>query len=144
MIADLRAFGSINIKDANFQLKENLKAVKTQAEALLHLMDLTIKRINFESDEVDKWVALREAILNFRTLEVNPSIAQNVMISKENMDKLEDVYGAYTEAAINRIINDLIEEADEKFKNKHRSKFKKAMDQIAGAADQSKHSKYVR
>ena len=135
MIADLRAFGNMDMNDANIQLKDNLKAVKTQAEALLQLMDLPMKRIDFEPDETDKWVALREAILNFRTLEVNPNIAQNVMISVENMDKLNEVYGAYTEAGINRIINDLIVEADKKFQDKHRSKFKKALDQISPAAE---------
>ena len=40
------------------------------------------------------------------------------MISVENMDKLNEVYGAYTEPAVNRIINDLIAEADERFKEK--------------------------
>lgn len=134
MIADLKAFGNMDMNEANIQLKDNLKAVKAQAEALLQLMDLTMKRIDFEPDETDKWVALREAILNFRTLEVNPNIAQNVMISVENMDKLNEVYGAYTEAGINRIINDLIVEADKKFQDKHRSKFKKALDQITPAA----------
>ena len=70
MIAELRAFGNMDMNDANIHLRENLKVVKEQAEALLHSMDLTAGRINFEEGEIDKWVALREAILNFRTLEV--------------------------------------------------------------------------
>lgn len=135
MIADLRAFGYMDMYEANIQLKDNLKAVKTQAEALLHVMDLTMKRIEFEPGEAEKWIALRDALLNFRTLEVSPNIAQNVMISEENMDKLNEVYGAYTEAGINRIINDLIEEADKNFQDKHRSKFKKALDQIRPASE---------
>lgn len=118
MIAELRAFGNMDMNQANIQLKENVKAVKTQAEALLQIMDLTAGRISFEEGEIDKWVQLREAILDFRTLEVNPNLAQNVMISVENMDKLNEVYGAYTEPAVNRIINDLIAEADERFKEK--------------------------
>lgn len=118
MIAELRAFGNMDMNQANIQLKENVKAVKTQAEALLQIMDLTAGRISFEDGEIDKWVQLREAILDFRTLEVNPNLAQNVMISVENMDKLNEVYGAYTEPAVNRIINDLIAEADERFKEK--------------------------
>ena len=118
MIAELRAFGNMDMNDANLHLKQDLKAVKAQAEALLQIMDLTAGRISFEEGEIDKWVQLREAILDFRTLEVNSNLAQNIMISVENMDKLNEVYGAYTEPAVNRIINDLIAEADERFKEK--------------------------
>lgn len=131
MIAELRSFGNMDMNDANIQLKENLKVVKEQAETLLHNMDLTAGRISFEEGEIDKWIALREAILNFRTLEVNPNLAQNVMISVENMDKLHDVYGAYTESAVNRIINDLICEADKKFNDKvTKGKLQKALAKI--------------
>lgn len=130
MLANLRVFGNMDMNDANIQLMENLKAVKTQAEALLQIMDLTAKRVNLEPQEKEKWFALREAILNFRTLEVNPDIAQNVMITVENMDRLYDVYGAGTEPAINKIINDLIVEADKSFKDKHKSNFKKTIDSI--------------
>lgn len=130
MLANLRVFGNMDMNDANIQLMENLKAVKTQAEALLQIMDLTAKRVSLEPQEKEKWFALREAILNFRTLEVNPDIAQNVMISVENMDRLYDVYGTSTEPAINKIINDLIVEADKSFKDKHKSNFKKTIDSI--------------
>lgn len=118
MLAELRAFGNMDMNQANLHLKQDLKAVKAQAEALLQIMDLVTGRINFEPNEVDKWLQLRQAILDFRTLEVNPNLAQNVMISVDNMDKLHDVYGAYSEAAVNKIINDLITEADERFKEK--------------------------
>lgn len=131
MIAEARAFGNMDINDANIQLRENLKVVKEQAETLLHNMDLTAGRIKFEEGEIGKWVALRDAILNFRTLEVNPNLAQNVMISVENMDKLHDVYGAYTESAVNRIINDLICEADKKFQDKvSKGKLQKQLEKI--------------
>lgn len=131
MIADLRVFGNLDMNDANIQLRENLKVVKEQAETLLHNMDLITGRINFEDGEIGKWVALRDAILNFRTLEVNPNLAQNVMISVENMDKLHDVYGAYTESAVNRIINDLICEADKKFNDKvSKGKLQKQLEKI--------------
>lgn len=118
MLAELRAFGNMDMNQANLHLKQDLKAVKAQAEALLQIMDLVTGRISFEPDEIDKWLQLRQAILDFRTLEVNPNLAQNVMISVDNMDKLHDVYGAYSEAAVNKIINDLITEADERFKEK--------------------------
>ena len=131
MIADLRVFGNLDINDANIQLRENLKVVKEQAETLLHNMDLITGRINFEDGEIGKWIALRDAILNFRTLEVNPNLAQNVMISVENMDKLHDVYGAYTESAVNRIINDLICEADKKHNDKvSKGKLQKQLEKI--------------
>ena len=132
MIAELRAFGNMDMNDANIQLQENLKVVKEQAEALLHNMDLTAGRISFEEGEIDKWIALRDAILNFRTLEVNPNLAQNVMISVDNMDKLHDVFGAYTESAVNRVINDLISEADKKIQGKiiSKNKLQRALDKI--------------
>lgn len=135
MIANIRNFGNMDMNDANRELKENLKAVKSQAEALEHGMDLMIRRIDFEPEEIGKWEALRKALVDFRTIEVNPNIAQNVMISVENMDKLNEVYGAYTEPAINKIINDLIVEADKKFQDKHKSRFKKAMDKIEAPAE---------
>ena len=108
MVANLKAFGNLDMNDANIKLKANMKEVKSQSEALLHTMDLLVGRISFEDGEIDKWVQLRQAILDFRTLEVNRGLAQNVMISVDNMDKLNDVYGAYTETEINRVINDLI------------------------------------
>lgn len=52
MIAELRAFGNMDMNDANIHLRENLKVVKEQAEALLHSMDLTAGRINFEEGEI--------------------------------------------------------------------------------------------
>lgn len=76
MIAELKRFGNMNMNDANSELKGNLKVVKDQAEILLHNMDLITKRIKFEEGEFDKWIALRNAILNFRTLEVNLNLAQ--------------------------------------------------------------------
>ena len=131
MIAEVRAFGNMDMNDANIQLRENLKVVKEQAETLLHTMDLTAGRITFEDGEIDKWIALRDAILNFRTLEVNPNLAQNVMISVETMDKLYDVYGACTESAVSRIINDLICEADKKHNDKvSKGKLQKQLEKI--------------
>lgn len=118
MIADLRGFGTTDMNLGNVKLKECLKALNLQASALLQTMDVVTEKINFEDGEIDKWVNLRKAILDFKTLEVNPNVLQNVMISVDNMDKLHDVYGAYSEAAVNKIINDLITEADERFKEK--------------------------
>lgn len=135
MIANIRNFGNMDMNDANRELKENLKAVKSQAEALEHGMDLMIRRIDFEPEELGKWESLRKSLVDFRTLEVNPNTARTIMISDENMGKLKEVYGASTEPAINKIINDLIVEADKSFKDKHKSRFKKAMDKIETPAE---------
>lgn len=130
MLANLRSFGNMDMNEANRELRENLKAVKSQAEALERGMDLIIRRIDFEPDELGKWESLRKSLVDFRTLEVNPNVARTIMISDENMDKLKEVYGAITEPAINKIINDLIVEADKSFKDKHKSSFKKTIDSI--------------
>lgn len=135
MIANIRNFGNMDMNDANRELKENLKAVKSQAEALERGMDLIIRRIDFEPDELGKWESLRKSLVDFRTLEVNPNTARTIMISDENMGKLKEVYGASTEPAINKIINDLIVEADKSFKDKHKSRFKKAIDKIETPAE---------
>ena len=79
MIANIRNFGNMDMNDANRELKANLKVVKTQAEALEHCMDLMIRRIDFEPEEVGKWETLRQALVNFRTIEVNPNTGQNVI-----------------------------------------------------------------
>lgn len=130
MLANLRSFGNMDMNEANRELNENLKAVKSQAEALERGMDLIIRRIDFEPDELGKWESLRKSLVDFRTLEVNPNVARTIMISDENMDKLKEVYGAITEPAINKIINDLIVEADKSFKDKHKTNFKKTIDSI--------------
>lgn len=130
MLANLRVFGNMDMNEANRELGENLKAVKSQAEALERGMDLIIRRIDFEPDELGKWESLRKSLVDFRTLEVNPNVARTIRISDENMDKLKEVYGAITEPAINKIINDLIVEADKSFKDKHKTNFKKTIDSI--------------
>lgn len=72
MNANLKVFGFMNQKEANSELKLNLSIVKQQAEAVLHEMDLLIDRCAFNPDEDVKWKELRSALLNFRTLEVDP------------------------------------------------------------------------
>lgn len=61
MIANIRNFGNMDMNDANRELKENLKAVKSQAEALEHGMDLMIRRIDFEPEEIGKWGSVEES-----------------------------------------------------------------------------------
>lgn len=131
MISELRAFGNMDMNEANIHLRNGLKVVKDQAETLLHSMDLIVGRINFEEGEIDKWASLRKAIIDFRTLEVNPGLSQNIMISEENMERLHELYGVRTNLAINRVINDLIEEEDKRYKDKTSiAKLQRALDKI--------------
>lgn len=111
MIADMKAFGLMDKKSANSDLKRNLAEVKRAAELLLNLIDLLMGRIEFEPGEVEKVIGLRQAILDFRSVEVNPGIPQYINIAPDNMKSLEEVYGAKTDACRNRIINDLIRDA---------------------------------
>lgn len=108
MYADLQTFGTMNLNTANAELKENLRVVKLQSEALLHSMDLMAMRITFEDGEVEKWIEARKALSEIRTLEVNAGLAQTIMLSEDNLKKLKLTYGATTDAAVNKIINDLI------------------------------------
>lgn len=78
MIANMKAFGDVGEYIAYVELKNNLKALKTETEIVLHSMDLLIGRIRFEGDEAEKWTALRDALLDFRTLEVSPNIVYKV------------------------------------------------------------------
>lgn len=72
MNANLECFGLMDQRDANSELKLNLSIVKQQAEAVLHEMDLLTDRCSFDPGEDVTWKEMRSALLNFRTLEVNP------------------------------------------------------------------------
>lgn len=131
MYADLQTFGTMNLNTANAELKENLRVVKLQSEALLHSMDLLAMRITFEDGEVEKWIEARKALSEIRTLEVNAGLAQTIMLSEDNLKKLKLTYGATTDAAVNKIINDLIVQGESDAKKKQKeSKLKKQLDKI--------------
>lgn len=123
MIADLRSFGFMDERTANSELKRNLAEVKRAAELLLNLMDLIMGRIEFEAGEVDKFVALRQAILDFRSVEVNPGIQQNIIIDSDNMENLEKLYGATTNQCKNTLINDMMRDCILKTKQKLKSDY---------------------
>ena len=131
MYADLQPFGTMNLNTANAELKENLRVVKLQSEALLHSMDLMAMRITFEDGEVEKWIETRKALSAISTLEVNARLAQTIMLSEDNLKKLKLTYGATTDAAVNKIINDLIVQGESDAKKKQKdSKLKKQLDKI--------------
>ena len=119
MKADIRA-GTFDMNTANKTLKEEVKAIKGVAESLLCLMDVSAKKITFEQGEIDIWIRLRQALLDFRKLDVSPNVARTIMISPKNMDKLQDVYGAIELADIDKVINDLIAAAESPTDNKEK------------------------
>lgn len=129
MIANLKAFGFMDEQNANSELKRNLAEIKRAAELLLNLMDLIMGRINFEVGEVDKFITLRQAILDFRSVEVNPGTQQNIIIDADNMESLQEVYGAMTDACINRVINDMIRDTTNNINSK--GKLQQALDKIS-------------
>ena len=142
MIANMKAFGYMDEQDANSELKRNLTEIKRAAELLLNLIDLSMNRIQFEPGEIDKFITLRQAILDFRSVEVNPGTPQSIVIEPDNMESLQEVYGAVTDACRNRVINDMIRDTVIKVKkssSKNKSndiqeqskgKLKKALDLI--------------
>ena len=139
MIANMKAFGYMDEQDANSELKRNLTEVKRAAELLLNLIDLSMNRIQFEPGEIDKFITLRQAILDFRSVEVNPGTPQSIVIDPDNMESLQEVYGAITDACRNRVINDMIRDTVIKVKKNNKSndiqeqskgKLKKALDLI--------------
>ena len=85
MIANMKAFGYMDEQDANSELKRNLTEVKRAAELLLNLIDLSMNRIQFEHGEIDKFITLRQSILDFRSVEVNPGTPQSIVIDPDNM-----------------------------------------------------------
>lgn len=108
MLANLKSIGYMNENTASNELKRNLTEVKRAAELLLNLMDLIIERIHFEPGEVEKFVTLRQAILDFGSIEVNPGIPKNIIIDSDNIERLQKEYGAITDACQNTLINDMI------------------------------------
>ena len=146
MIANMKAFGYMDEQDANNELKRNLTEVKRAAELLLNLIDLSMNRIQFEPGEIDKFITLRQSILDFRSVEVNPGTPQSIVIDPDNMESLQEVYGAITDACRNRVINDMIRDTVIKAKKNNKSndiqeqskgKLKKALDLINEAQELS-------
>ena len=142
----MKAFGYMDEQDANNELKRNLTEVKRAAELLLNLIDLSMNRIQFEPGKIDKFIALRQSILDFRSVEVNPGTPQSIVIDPDNMESLQEVYGAITDACRNRVINDMIRDTVIKAKKNNKSndiqeqskgKLKKALDLINEAQELS-------
>lgn len=140
MIANMKAFGLMDTNNANSELKRNFAEVKRAAELLLNLLDLLIGRIDFEDGEVEKFIRLRQAILDFRSVEVNPGMPFNLVIDQDNIDNLEKYYGVLTDTGKNSLINAMVR--DTILKNKintdalkakceqQKGKLQKALDMI--------------
>lgn len=132
MIANMKAFGYMDEQDANNELKRNLTEIKRAAELLLNLIDLSMNRIQFEHGEIDKFIALRQTILDFRSIEVNPGTPQSIVIDPDNMESLQEVYGAVTDACRNRVINDMIRDTIIKVKKNSKNKSDSIQEQSKG------------
>lgn len=132
MIANMKAFGYMDEQDANSELKRNLTEIKRAAELLLNLIDLSMNRIQFEPGEIDKFIALRQSILDFRSVEVNPGTLQSIVIDPDNMESLQEVYGAVTDACRNRVINDMIRDTVIKVKKNSKNKSNDIQEQSKG------------
>lgn len=131
MIADTRRNENPTQVTANQDLKQSLKAIQAQAEALISSMDVLIRQISFEGEEVKTWNKLREALTDFQQLEVNPGVPVMVMISPERLTKLNMAYGPRVGDAINKMIDDLTAvEATKQKEPQQKSRFKQALDQI--------------
>lgn len=118
MIANMKAFGLMDANNANSELKRNFAEVKRAAELLLNLLDLLIGRIDFEDGEVEKFIRLRQAILDFRSVEVNPGMSFNMVIDQDNIDNLEKYYGVLTDTGKNSLINAMVRDTILKNKDK--------------------------
>lgn len=111
MIANIKAF-RLNEEEANEEIKKNFTEVKRAAELLLNLMDSLVDKVTFESDEIDKYTTLRQAILNFvKHVEVNQGIPQIIMLDEDNIKNLNKIYGSSVKPFKNTIINDMIRNA---------------------------------
>lgn len=146
MIANMKAFGFMDTNNANSELKRNFAEVKRAAELLLNLIDLLIGRIDFEDGEVEKFIRLRQALLDFRSVEVNPGVPFNIVIDQDNLENLEKYYGVLTDTGKNALINDMVRDSIIKTKNKlnsdalkakceqQKGKLQKALDKIETSA----------
>lgn len=134
MIANMKAFGLMDANNANSELKRNFAEVKRAAELLLNLLDLLIGRIDFEDGEVEKFIRLRQAILDFRSVEVNPGMPFNMVIDQDNIDNLEKYYGVLTDTGKNSLINAMVRDTILKNKDKINTDALKALDKIEPSA----------
>lgn len=134
MIANMKAFGLMDANNASSELKRNFAEVKRAAELLLNLLDLLIGRIDFEDGEVEKFVRLRQAILDFRSVEVNPGMPFNMVIDQDNIDNLEKYYGVLTDTGKNSLINAMVRDTILKNKDKINTDALKALDKIEPSA----------
>lgn len=132
MIADTRRNENPTQVTANQDLKQSLKAVQAQAEALISNMDILIRQISFDEEEFKTWNKLREALTDFQQLEVNPGVPVMVMIPPERLTKLNMAYGPRVGDAINQMIDELTatDETKQKEPQQQKSRFRKALDQI--------------
>lgn len=102
-------YNTNNTKLTTHQLESHLADTKTSAQLTLNLLDKLINNANFEPDEMTKVIALRQAILDFKTLEIEKGITSTLTIKESTMNQIRELYGANTDACLNRVINDILQ-----------------------------------
>lgn len=69
-----RVIANENRYDADWRAQKALQEVKKAAEETLHQMDVYFGTFELDAADEFRWSQLREAILQFRVLEVTPAI----------------------------------------------------------------------
>lgn len=116
-------------------MKVNIKGYNSQKEAdeivQIHLirnqkmlgevlrdLDQLLPQVEFgNQDERNVWKNLRNAIINFRTVEIDPMPDYILQLKPAVKESLINLYGTTTEVSLNRIVNDLLQQRiDEELK----------------------------
>lgn len=70
MVANMARFGLMTEREANEEIRTELRRMQNKANDLMLEMELTETRMNFSQSEIDKWIALYEALRDFKSLDV--------------------------------------------------------------------------
>lgn len=73
-----RVFANESKYDADWRARKALQEVKKAAEETLHQMDIYFGSFELDAADEFRWNQLREAILQFRVLEVTPAIYEKM------------------------------------------------------------------
>ena len=70
MVANMARFGLRAEKEANEEIRTDLGRMQKKASELMIAMELTETKMNFSQSEIDNWIALYEALRDFKSLDV--------------------------------------------------------------------------
>lgn len=111
-----------NTKDYNSQKEADetvqmyiIRIQKMLGEVLRELDNDLLPQVKFENqNERNTWKNLRNAIINFRTIEIDPMPDFILQIKPELKESLINLYGTATEKSLNKIINELLQQRIDK------------------------------